>query len=93
MRDMGIVRGSEAQAQPIVIGLDTVYLHDNIEKITNDDGTSDYQYHEIQYDKSEYLEMVQPEKVTKLETQVAELQTALTKVYSDMGMEPPTIGG
>mgnify|MGYP001003471962 CR=1 FL=1 len=59
MKDMGIVFGSAEQAVPLVIGKDTVYVHSDIQQILEDkDGkpvTNLFQYHEIQYDKDEYI--------------------------------------
>lgn len=51
------VRGSEAQAKPLVVGKDTVYVHTNIEHITGAE-IDEYQYDELQYDKDEYIEMI-----------------------------------
>jgi len=55
MKDMGTVRGSAAMAVPLVIGPDTVFVHTDIEPVTNDqDGNpieGEFQYHEIQYEK------------------------------------------
>lgn len=59
MKDMGIRFGSAAMAQSRVIGKDTVYIHTDITKITEDSEGNPtdnlYQYHEIQYDKDEYI--------------------------------------
>lgn len=65
MRDIGIVYGSEAQAQPIVIGKDTVYVHTNIRKLErkNEDGvlnkevSDEYEYYEVQYTLKEWEEL------------------------------------
>lgn len=51
MKDMGIVRGSQTQAQPLVIGKDTVYVHTYIKEL--EDGM--YEYNEVQYEKDEYI--------------------------------------
>ena len=48
MRDCGIVIGSETQAQPVVIGIDTVYIHQDIDKY-EDENYLLYKYHEYQY--------------------------------------------
>ena len=61
MKDMGIVQGSAAQAVPLVVGKDTVYVHTNIELLPPDDehdNAERYQYHEIQYDKDEYIRLM-----------------------------------
>lgn len=55
MKDMGIVHGSAEQAVPLVIGYDTVYVHTNIEPVTEE---GPFRYHEIQYHKDEYIRMM-----------------------------------
>ena len=37
MRDMGTVQGSAAQAVPLVIGKDTVYVHTDIKELPADE--------------------------------------------------------
>ena len=56
MKDMGIVRGSAAQAEPLIIGKDTVYVHSNIKPVENEEGL--FEYHEIQYEKDEYIKLI-----------------------------------
>ena len=58
MRDMGIVQGSAAMAKPLIIGKDTVYVHTDIQEITDSDGNTLYQYHEVQYDKDEFIQLL-----------------------------------
>ncbi len=58
MKDIGIVGGSAAQAVPLVVGKDTVYVHTDIEPVETEDGTEQYQYHEVQYDKDEYIKLM-----------------------------------
>ena len=62
MKDMGTVRGSAAMVVPLVIGPDTVFVHTDIEPVTNDqDGNpieGEFQYHEIQYEKDEYIKLM-----------------------------------
>lgn len=60
MKDIGIVRGSEEQAKDIVIGFDTVYIHSDIKKLPkeNEQDSDIWEYHEVQYDKNEYIEMM-----------------------------------
>ena len=55
MKNIGIVQGSLAQAKPLIIGKNTVYVHNNIVEKTDDKGKIYYEYEEIQYDKDEYL--------------------------------------
>jgi hypothetical protein len=87
MKDMGIVFGSAEQAVPLVIGKDTVYVHSDIQQILEDkDGkpiTNLFQYHEIQYDKDEYIK-VMSEKNNSLEQQLTNTQIALCEIYEGM---------
>ena len=53
---MGIVRGSAAQAEPLIIGKDTVYVHSNIKPVEDEEGL--FEYHEIQYEKDEYIKLM-----------------------------------
>lgn len=63
MRDMGVVCGSEAQAKPVVIGKDTVYVHtnikeiDEIDEVTGERITGVYTYNEVQYTLEEYEQL------------------------------------
>ena len=79
MKDMGIVTGSSAQAQELVVGKDTVYVHTDIVEL--EDGL--YQYHEIQYDKDEYIKLMS-EKNKTLENQLTDTQLALCEIYELM---------
>lgn len=87
MKDMGIVHGSAEQAVPLVIGYDTVYVHTDIEPITEDqDGNpleGQFRYHEIQYPKDDYIRMM-AEQNTALGEEVTNLQLALCDVYEMM---------
>lgn len=62
MKDMGIVQGSVEQAQELIVGVDTVYVHTNIVAVNEDsegnqiDGL--YQYKEVQYGKDEYIKLM-----------------------------------
>lgn len=56
MKDMGIVRGSATQAEPLIIGKDTVYVHSNIKPVEDEEGL--FEYHEIQYEKDEYIKLM-----------------------------------
>ena len=61
MKDVGIIQGSAAQAVERIIGKDTVYIHTDIEPVTEDAEGNPvdnlFQYHEVQYDKDEYIEL------------------------------------
>ncbi len=84
MIDVGIVQGSAEQAVPLVVGVDTVYVHTDITQITEDNNNMPvsnlYSYHEVQYDKDEYIK-IQAEKNAALEQQVTDTQMALCEVY------------
>lgn len=53
MKDMGIIQGSAAQAVPLIVGKDTVYVHTDITPVEGEEGL--FQYHEVQYEKDEYI--------------------------------------
>lgn len=69
MKDMGIVTGSKEQAQPLIVGVDTVYVHTEIKPVEKDTEGKDveglFQYHEVQYDKDEYTQIMS-ENITNL---------------------------
>lgn len=58
MKDCGIIHGSEEQAKEVVVGSDTVYVHTDIEQIEGEHGEILFQYHEVQYDKDEYIKLI-----------------------------------
>lgn len=78
MKDMGIVKGSAAQAVPLIIGKDTVYVHTDISLVEGKEGL--FQYHEVQYEKDEYIKML-AEKNQLLEQQLTDIQLALVEAY------------
>lgn len=84
MIDVGIVHGSKEQAKELIVGKDIVYVHSDIEKIEKDiDGNTvdnQYQYHEVQYTKDEYIHLL-AEKNTSLEKEITSTQLALCSVY------------
>ena len=88
MIDKGIVRGSESQAKPLIVGVDTVYVHTNIEQVKTDaEGNAVeglYQYNEVQYDKDEYIQIMS-EKNAALEAEITSTQLALCDVYEMLG--------
>lgn len=73
MKDMGKVQGSEEQAQPIVFGKDTVYVHSNITPL----GNGLYEYDEVQYWIYEYMAILQQ--------QVTDTELALVEIYEGLG--------
>lgn len=61
MIDVGIIQGSKEQAKPLIVGTDTVYVHYDIEKVETEDNSDIYRYHEIQYNKDEYIKLMSEE--------------------------------
>ena len=79
MKDMGIRTGSTAWAVPVIVTNDTVYVHKDIEQVTEVNGeqvTDCYKYHEYQYTSKEYIEMIGKENST-LKSQMEITQKAL----------------
>ncbi len=87
MKDMGKIQCSTAQAIPLVIGKDTVYVHTNIVQITTDKEGEPvdnlWECNEIQYEKDEYIKLM-AEKNNALESQVTDTQLALVELYEGM---------
>lgn len=88
MIDCGYVTGSKEQAVELIVGIDTVYVHDDIQLLKKEDEQGNpvevYQYHEVQYDKDEYIK-VMSEKNSELENQLTDTQLALCEVYELIG--------
>lgn len=53
------VKGSKEAAARLIIGKDTVYLHNNVKKCEDLEDGELYVYDEIQMTKDEYLEALQ----------------------------------
>lgn len=62
MIDVGYVTGDKEQAEELIIGADTVYVHTDIQKLDAvnefDEPIEVYRYHEIQYEKDEYIKLM-----------------------------------
>ena len=62
MKDVGYVTGSAAQAQELVISTDVVYVHTDITLVEPKEGEEQaspvYRYHEVQYEKNEYIKLM-----------------------------------
>ena len=88
MIDVGVIRGSESQAKPLIVDVDTVYVHTNIEQVTTDaEGNTVeglYQYNEVQYTKDEYIHLLS-EKNISLEAEITSTQLALCDMYEMLG--------
>lgn len=83
MKEIKNVQGSLEQAQPLIIGKTTVYVHSNISQATDEDGNvidDLYVYDEIQYTKDEYIKLM-ADKNSQLEQEVTETQMALCDIY------------
>lgn len=80
MKYFGRVRGSLEQAQPLIVGVDTVYEHWNIEKIPD---SNEYEYDENQYGKDEYLKLVS-DKATSLEKADKDNKLAILEIYETL---------
>lgn len=92
MRDVGIVYGSKEAAQPLIISKDTVYVHTDIEEVFVEEiGFRGYKYHEIQYDKDEYIQLMS-EKSNSLANQLQEVQTSLIETYEQIAALAPEGG-
>ncbi len=79
MKDFGIVYGSAEQAEPLIIGIDTVYVHTDISPINE----NTFSYYEVQYTKDEYIKLMS-EKYSELENQLINTQLALCEIYETM---------
>lgn len=83
MKEIKNVQGSLEQAQPLIIGKTTVYVHSNIVQAKDEDGNiieDLYVYDEIQYTKDEYIKIM-ADKNIKLEQEITETQMALCDIY------------
>ena len=63
MKVIGKVQGSLEQAQPLVVNIDTVYVHKKKKKVEGEDQFGNpienlYEYDETQYTLSEYIQML-----------------------------------
>ena len=87
MKEIKNVQGSSEQAQPLIIGKTTVYVHSNISQATDEDENvidDLYVYDEIQYTKDEYIKLISDKNET-LEKEVTETQLALCELYESLG--------
>ena len=77
MKYVGLVQGSEAQAKPIIINGDIVYIHKDIKKVQREDeiGVHEhYEYYEYLYDRDEYLQILTQQN-EEMMVAIAELGT------------------
>ena len=76
MVELKDVHGSKEASAELIIGMDTVYVHSNVRKVTEagPDGVVPddlYVYDEIQYEKDEYIKLM-ADKSSKLESDTAQ---------------------
>lgn len=82
MIDNGIVRSTE-KPEPKVMDEYHVYINTNITTYEEDleEGLiKGYEYHQIQYDKDEYIQLIS-DKNSELENQITDIQLALCEIY------------
>lgn len=88
MKDMGIVHGNGEQAKNVIVGVDIVYVHTDIQKVEKDHTgkvVEDlYSYHEVQYSKDEYLDLMMKENAS-LQQSITDTQIALCEIYESIG--------
>ena len=80
MKYFGRVRGSLEQAQPLIVGVDTVYEHWNITEVTD---SEEYEYDENQYEKDEYIKHVS-DKTSTLEKADKDNKLAILEIYETL---------
>ena len=86
MKEIKNVQGSLEQAQPLIIGKTTVYVHSNISQATDEDGNvidDLYVYDEIQYTKDEYIKLMADKNET-LERDLTDTQLAIAEIYESL---------
>lgn len=85
MQIMGIVQGSVQQAQPLVVGFDTVYVHTDIKPLLDEQGqeTGLYEYQEVQYGLDEYQILMSQQKLENLEEQQIVTFEAMAQQYEE----------
>lgn len=87
MKEYKDVMGSKESAKPLIIGVDTIYVHSNIKEIEVDmpNGLKEtmYEYDEIQYDKDEYLLKLIMEN-NELKKNVKDTSTTLESIMVEL---------
>lgn len=71
------VRGSKELAVPLIIQKTTVYVKVNIHEVESEDDVELYEWDEYQYDKDEYIEIMQNEIIKRDQENKAEIE----KIY------------
>ena len=87
MIDNGIVRGSKAQAIPLVIGKTLVYVHENIHEIEVSDENgrthTEWEYHEYTYNLDEYATKEVQKLTPYTETKTAYIDDTEVVFYTE----------
>lgn len=76
------VRGSKELAVPLIIQKTTVYVKVNIHEIESEDNVELYEWDEYQYDKDEYIEIMQNEIIKRDQENKAEIEK-IYKILND----------
>lgn len=91
MKVIGTVCGSADQAKPLVIGIDTVYVHTEIAQAVDPESgqimEGQFTYHEVQYDLHEYLELSEKQRMSDrvaFENALCEQDTIASQRMSDI---------
>ena len=84
MRNNGRITASAAWAVPVVVKPDYVYIHENIEHTTDEEGRDVYSMDEKRYTHQEYIEALGNENA-ELKDELTSTQLALVDVYEMLG--------
>lgn len=86
MKTMGTVYGNTEQAQALVVGKDTVYVHTDIVPVEENGEAVQglFCYTEVQYGKDEYIALM-AQQSDSLSAELTDTQLALCELYEAMG--------
>lgn len=76
MNEIKRIQGSVAQAKPVVVGPDTIYVHSNIINL----GNGLYEYDEVQYTHLEWIEEL-GKRNESMSTELLNAQLAIIELY------------
>lgn len=76
------VRGSKELAVPLIIQKTTVYVKVNIHEVESEDDVELYEWDEYQYNKDEYIEIMQNEIIKRDQENKAEIEK-IYKILND----------
>lgn len=75
------VQGNTAQAKPLIVGKDTVYVHSNIVQIEEDL----YEYDEVQYTEDEYIESLGKASELLIASEQSTTQYEVDRILKSIG--------